>query len=82
MTERVAGRRLPARFAPVLFGLFLSGFMSLIVSGVSTANARGLGAGFVGDWMSAWAFSWVIAFPVVLLVAPFVRRLVARLVDT
>ncbi len=83
MTERAAGRRvrLPARFAPILFGLLLSGFMSLIVSGVSTANARGLGPGFVGDWLSAWAFSWAIAFPAVLMVAPFVRRVVARLVE-
>ena len=83
MGGRAAGRRvrLPARFGPILFGLLLSGFMSLIVSGVSTANARGLAPGFGGDWMASWAFSWAIAFPAVLLVAPFVRRLVARLVD-
>ena len=83
MSERAAGRRvrLPARFGPILFGLLLSGFMSLIVSGVATTNARGLGAGFLDDWLTAWTFSWAIAFPAVLLVAPVVRRLVARLVD-
>ena len=65
----------------MLFGLLSSGFVSLVVSGVSTENARGLGVGFVGDWLSAWSFSWAIAFPSVLLLAPFVRRMVPHLVE-
>ena len=32
---------IPARYALILFGLLLSGFMSLIVSGLSTARALG-----------------------------------------
>ena len=70
---------IPARFAPVLFGLILSGLMSLLVSGVSTLRVTGLDAGFPGRWMGAWAFGWAVAFPTVLVVAPLARRLVARL---
>ncbi|WP_103259214.1 DUF2798 domain-containing protein [Tabrizicola aquatica] len=71
---------IPARFSPVLFGLILSGLMSLIVSGLSTARALGLGEGFVAVWLGNWAVSWAIAFPTVLVVAPLTRRIVARLV--
>lgn len=71
---------IPARFAPVLFGLILSGLMSLIVSGLSTARAVGLIEEFPGLWLGNWAVSWSIAFPTVLVVAPLTRRIVARLV--
>lgn len=69
---------IPPRLAPVVFGLLLSGFMSLIVSGVATLRALGVVPGFFGLWMSAWVSSWLIAFPSVLVIAPVVRRLVAR----
>jgi hypothetical protein len=69
----------PARFAPVLFGFFLSGLMSLVVSGIATFRALGPQPGFLADWATAWLFSWAVAFPTVLVVAPLARRLVARL---
>ncbi len=68
------------RYAPLLFGMLLSGFMSLIVSGVATARAAEIDGAFPGLWISAWLASWAIAFPTVLVVAPAVRRLVARMV--
>ncbi len=68
------------KFAPILFGFILSGLMSLLVSGISTYRAAGLGDGFATLWTSAWLTAWLIAFPVVLVVAPLARRLVARLV--
>ena len=70
----------PARYAPILFGFLLSGMMSLIVSGLSTARALGLPEGFALIWAGNWAVSWATAFPVVLIVAPITRRLVARMV--
>lgn len=69
----------PARFAPVLFGLILSGLMSCMVSGIATTRALGLVDGFFGQWMSSWTLSWAVAFPVVLFVAPITRRIVAVL---
>jgi uncharacterized membrane protein len=70
---------IPARYAPALFGLLLSCFMSLIVSGLSTARALGLVDGLLLAWAGNWLASWAMAFPIVLVVAPLVRRIVARL---
>ncbi|MDM4765237.1 DUF2798 domain-containing protein [Pelomonas sp. SE-A7] len=70
---------LPARLAPLLFSLILSGLMSLLVSGISTWRAFGLGPNFAGHWSSAWLSGWLFAFPAVMLVAPLTRRLVERL---
>ena len=54
----------PKRTAPALFGLILSGLMSLLVSGISTYRALGIGEGFAGTWIAAWLTAWVVAFPV------------------
>ena len=70
---------IPARFAPILFGLVLSGLMSLIVSGIATLRAAGLGEGVAALWMGSWASSWAVAFPTVLVVGPLARRAVGRL---
>jgi hypothetical protein len=70
----------PQKFGPMLFGLILSGLMSLLVSGISTARAIGLTAGFVDLWWTSWLTAWAIAFPVVLVVAPLTRRAVQALV--
>jgi len=69
-----------ARFAPVVFGLILSGLMSLIVSGIATVQAAGLTEDIFGLWMGAWSVSWLVAFPAVLVVGPITRRIVAKLV--
>lgn len=70
---------IPARFAPILFGLILSGLMSCMVSGIATLRAVGFVSGLFGQWMTSWAFSWAVAFPVVLVVAPFTRKVVGAL---
>jgi len=74
-------RRIPRRFAPVVFGLVLSGLMSFLVSGIATARAVPVDSEFLRSWMSAWGSSWAVAFPAVLVVAPVVRRLVDLLVE-
>lgn len=78
--NQLASIRLPQKTAPLLFGLILSGLMSLLVSGISTYRAVGLDAGFVGLWTGAWLTAWLVAFPVVLVIAPLARRTVAVLV--
>lgn len=70
---------IPQKFSPFLFGLILSGLMSLLVSGISVLRAAGIGHGFVGSWMDAWLTAWLFAFPIVLLVAPLTRAAVSRL---
>jgi Protein of unknown function (DUF2798) len=72
---------LPKKLAPALFGLILSGSMSLLVAGISTYRALGFGETYAGIWVGAWLTAWAVAFPVVLVVAPLARRTVALLVD-
>ena len=52
---------IPRKYAHVLFGLILSGLMSLLVSGISTLRAAGWGPGFLFIWMSAWLAAWLVA---------------------
>lgn len=65
------------RYAPYLFGFLLSGFMSLLVSGVSTVTSVGLVPNLVSMWVAAWLPSWAVAFPIVLVAAPVARRIVS-----
>ncbi len=71
---------IPARFAPLVFGLILSGLMSCFVSGLSTFRSLGLVDHFLLEWIANWAASWALAFPTVLMIAPITRRIVGRLV--
>ena len=73
--------RIPARFAPVLFGAILSGIMVAIVSGFVLLTTRGIGPGFFEQWFHAGLTTWPVAFLGVTLLAPWVRRVVARLTD-
>jgi len=71
---------IPGKFAPVLFGVILSGLMSFLVSGIATLRVTGISADFAGSWVVAWLTAWPIAFPTVLLVAPWTKKLVQLLV--
>jgi hypothetical protein len=73
---------IPARLAPVAFGLVLSCLMSLLVSGIATFRNVGLIDGFLGIWIVAWLPSWGVAFPVVLAIAPIARQIVNGLVKS
>jgi hypothetical protein len=70
--------RIPARFAPILFGALLSVIMVAIVSGFVLATSQGLDAGFAAQWMRSCATTWPVAFVAVTLVAPWVRKVVGR----
>jgi hypothetical protein len=71
--------KLPKRFAPILTGENLSGFMTLVISGIAAFGNVGLTEDFVSKWLAAYLNGWVISFPTVLVVAPLVRKLVAGL---
>ncbi|MCX2862985.1 DUF2798 domain-containing protein [Paucibacter sp. PLA-PC-4] len=70
---------IPKQYAPLLFGLILSGLMSLLVSGIATWRSLGLSPDFAGLWIAAWLTAWLVAFPAVLLVAPLARKAVERM---
>jgi len=75
-------KKLASHWAPALFGLLLSGLMSLLVSSIATLRAIGLAEGFAVMWATAWLSAWLVAFPAVLVVAPWARRVVALLVHS
>ncbi|MDO8387636.1 MAG: DUF2798 domain-containing protein [Polaromonas sp.] len=70
---------IPRKFEPLLFGFFLSGLMSLLVAGIATLRATGVGPGFLSLWLTSWLTAWLFAFPAVLVVSPLARRLVRSL---
>lgn len=71
--------RIPARFAPLLFGALLSAIMVAIVSAFVLATTRGLSPGFAEQWLASCATTWPVAFVAVTFVAPWVRRVVGRM---
>jgi len=71
--------KMPARYAPILFGALLSAIMVAIVSAFVLASSQGIHAGFPAQWARSCMTTWPVAFPTVLLVAPWVRRVVGRL---
>jgi hypothetical protein len=71
--------RIPARFAPIVFGALLSAIMVAIVSAFVLASTQGIHADFATRWLRSCALTWPVAFPTVTLLAPWVRRMVGRL---
>lgn len=71
--------RIPARFAPLLFGALLSAIMVAIVSAFVLATSQGMHPGFASQWLKSCATTWPVAFVAVTLVAPWVRGVVGRM---
>lgn len=71
--------RIPARFAPVLFGAILSAIMVSVVSAAVLLVDQGWTADFPARWLKGFLSTWPIAFPTILVVAPIVRKLVGYL---
>lgn len=71
--------RIPARFAPVVFGALLSAIMTGVVSAFVLAITQGFHPGFTAQWLRSCAMTWPVAFPTVTIVAPQVRLVVGWL---
>ena len=71
--------RIPARFAPILFGALLSMTMVAVVSAFVLATSQGVHPSFLAQWTKSCLTTWPMAFVTVTLVAPVVRRTVAKL---
>lgn len=55
--------RIPARFAPILFGALLSSIMVALVSTFVIAVTQGFHQGFAAQWLKNCATTWPAAFP-------------------
>lgn len=70
--------RIPARFAPIVFGALLSAIMVAFVSAFVLILDGGLQADLPQRWLRSCLSTWPVAFPTVTLVAPWVRGVVGR----
>lgn len=70
-------KKLPKKYAGVLFSFYASAIMVLIVSSVLVALNTGLGAGYGLRVMRSYLITWPIAFASLLLVRPLVAKWVA-----
>ena len=73
--------RIPARYAPILFGALLSMIMVTLVSAFVLAINQGFHPGFLEQWWKSCLTTWPVAFVAVTLLAPLVRRTVARVTE-
>lgn len=56
--------------------LFMSGFMSLVISIFNI----GLATNIINIWLKAWVFAFCVAFPSVVMVAPLVHRITCKVI--
>ena len=71
--------RIPARFAPLVFGALLSSIMVGIVSAFVLLTTRGFHEGIWWQWLKSFLMTWPVAFPTVTIVAPWAHKVVGRL---
>lgn len=67
----------PKKYAGVLFSLYASAVMVLIVSAVLVALNTGIDAGYPLRLLKAYLITWPVAFASLLLVRPLVVKWVA-----
>ena len=74
-------KKLPKKYAGVLFSFYASAIMVLIVSGVLVALNTGVDAGYALRLAKAYLITWPVAFASLLAVRPLVVRLVAASIE-
>ena len=67
-------KKLPKKYAGVLFSLYASAVMVLIVSAVLVALNTGIDAGYPLRLLKAYLITWPVAFASLLLVRPLVVK--------
>jgi hypothetical protein len=67
-------KKLPKKYAGVLFSLYASAVMVLIVSSVLVALNTGIDAGYPLRLLKAYLITWPVAFASLLLVRPLVVK--------
>jgi len=65
----------PARLRQLVFGFYMSGMMSLLMSGVITFINTSMDNEFVYRWIPAFLVAWAVAFPLVTVIAPIAVKL-------
>lgn len=66
-----------SRIRQLVFGFYMSGIMSLLMSGVITFINTGMDNGFPYRWLPAFLVAWAVAFPLVTVIAPLAGKMTA-----
>ena len=74
-------RKLHRRYAPVVFALYMSSIMALLMCCAIVGINTGLGAGYLQRVLHSYMFAMPVAFCCVMLVRPLVGRMVAATVE-
>lgn len=75
-------KKLPGKYAGVLFSFYASGIMVLLVSSLLVSINTGLDSGWPMRLLRAYVITWPIAFLTLLVVRPLVMKLVAMSTET
>jgi Protein of unknown function (DUF2798) len=70
-------KKLAKKHTPIMFALFMSFLMSVFMSGFITM----VNTGVSGDFIGRWAHAWLLAMPCAFVVAYFARPVVLKLVS-
>ncbi len=65
----------------LLFAIFQSGFMSLLLSSIGYVNQHGFALWSWSLWRNGWLVSWAFAFPAALIFSVIANRLVDFLLN-
>lgn len=66
-----------SRIRQMIFGFYISGIMSLLMSGVIVFINTGIDNGFVYSWMSSFVVAWAVAFPSASIMTPLAGKMTA-----
>ncbi|GBO85154.1 hypothetical protein A6779_10885 [Marinobacter adhaerens] len=64
-----------SRLRQMIFGFYMSGIMSLLMSGVITFINTGIDGEFHYRWGPAFLVAWAVAFPLVTFIAPLAGKM-------
>jgi cell division protein FtsB len=73
-------KKLPPKFTPIVFGLFMSILMASLMSFVLTSYYTGFTPGLLHRWWHSFTIAWPVALPSIMVISPIVRRIVFGLV--
>ena len=71
--------RLPARFAPILYGVIQVAMTTAVATAVGVYQSTSWGSAAVLRWVAAWLAAWLLLLPVVIVISPLLHRLVAAI---
>ena len=74
-------KKIPKKYAPMLFSILLSFFMGLIMSGIVTYLNQGFSEHYIKLWLSAFIRVWPIALVLIYFIRPAAVKIVEFLTE-